>query len=256
MKEKRKSGAGDKSNPVVTDFGQAYHPSNALVLGVVPLEGGTQIPTPPEGGNLNDYRLNSGESLHVCMGDYMPEPVNISEVVASFYSELKTVAANLNTVSDELGRSISQIDMALKTLNLGISVWKTMRRDGNNPENGEFSYWSEDIGYAKLSGRWGICLRRIEGDQSEDVEEVDAWLFNDAPRALRLFAIDHLVALLQKLSEEGVATTQKIRDKLGNAQEIADAIAQASQVRGFQVKGTGAKGRLYKAMENVQLGGL
>ena len=159
----------------------------------------------------------------------MPEPINISEVVTSFYSELKTVAADLNAVSDELGKSISQIDAALKMLNLGITVWTTIRGGSGDPHKGDFSYWSDDIGYTKFSGRWGICLRHLAGDNSEDVEDVEIWLFNDAPRALRLAAIDHLVGLLQKLSEEGVATTQKIKEKLGDAQEVATAVTVAAR---------------------------
>jgi hypothetical protein len=200
-----------------------------LVLGVVPLDGGTQNPAPPEGGNLNDLRLTSGVSLHVCMGDYMPESVNISDVVTSFYSELRSVAADLNAVSDELGKSITQIDNVLKNLNLGITVWMEIRGGHGEIERGDQSYWSEDIGYSKFGGRWGICLRRVDGDDSHDVWDADTWLFNDAPRALRLVAIDHLVGLLQKLSEEGQTTTQKIQAKLADAQEVATAIIKASR---------------------------
>jgi integrase len=47
-------------------------------------------------------------------------------IVAAFYSDLKTVAADLNAVSDELGKSISEIDTVLKNLNLGIVVWVTL----------------------------------------------------------------------------------------------------------------------------------
>jgi hypothetical protein len=159
----------------------------------------------------------------------MPEPVNISEVVASFYSELKTVAADLNAVSDELGKSISQIDHALSMLNLGITVWTTIRGGHGDPDLNDLTYWSDDIGYTKHSGRWGICLRHVKGDESEDIESVDMWLFNDAPRALRLSAVDHLVTLLMKLREEGVATTQKIKDKLGDAAQVATAVSEAAR---------------------------
>jgi hypothetical protein len=175
----------------------------------------------------------------------MSDPINISDVVASFYSELRTVAADLNAVSDELGNSIAEIDAVLKRLNLGITVWTSMRKGSGDPNEGDFSYWSEDIGYAKWSGRWGICLRETHGDVSLDEENTDTWLFGDAPRALRLVAIDHIVALLRKLSEEGAATTQKIKDKLADAQELAAAISKASRPvlsprpsnPGFQVKG-------------------
>ena len=186
----------------------------------------------------------------------MPNPPNISDVVSSFYAELKTVAADLNAVSDELGKSVEQIDAALKNLNLGITVWMEIRKGHGNPDLGDDTYWIEEIGYAKSDGRWGICLRKKEGDEATDEESCDVWLFNDAPRGLRLVAIDHLVGLLQKLTEAGQATAREIRDKLAGAQEVAASLAQASQVQGFRVKGARTTdGKLYKAMLDAPLGG-
>jgi hypothetical protein len=162
------------------------------------------------------------------MGDYMPEPVNISEVVTSFYSDLKAVAADLNSVSDELGKSVSEIDNILKNFNLGIEVWVGVHGGGGDPSIGDFSYWSEEIGYSRYKSRWGICLRRVQGDQARDEEDVERWHFNDAPRALRLDAIDCLVELLQKLIEEGKTTTEKIRKKLADAEAVAVAFNKAA----------------------------
>jgi hypothetical protein len=158
----------------------------------------------------------------------MPDPINISEVVASFYSDLKTVSADLNAASDELGKCIAEIDEALKTLNLGLTVWVPIRSGRGDFESGDDSYWSEDIGYAKWAGRWGICLRIIE-EYAGNEQDPDIWLFNEAPRALRLEGINHLVTLLQKLNEEGLATAKMIRDKTTGAQEVAAAISKASR---------------------------
>jgi hypothetical protein len=157
------------------------------------------------------------------------ERSSVPEVVASFYSELRAVAADLNAVSDELGKSISEIDGALRNLNLGISVWVKIRGEDVAPERGDSSYWSDDLGYSKVSARWGICLRHVEGDADADMQSTEEWLFNDAPRALRLAAIDCIVELLQKLSEEGQATTKRIREKLADAQEVASAVIKASR---------------------------
>jgi hypothetical protein len=175
----------------------------------------------------------------------MPDQINISEVVASFYSDLKSVAADLNVASDELGKCIAEIDAGLKTLNLGITVWVEIRKGHGDFESGDESYWGEEIGYAKWSGRWGICLRKTEGDVGMGEERTEMWLFNEAPRALRLEGVNHLVTLLQKLNEEGVATAEKIREKITDAHEVADAISKASRPllprrpasAGFQVKG-------------------
>jgi len=175
----------------------------------------------------------------------MPGSINISEVVASFYSDLKTVAADLNSASDELGKYIAEIDAGLKTLNLGITVWVEIRKGHGDFEQGDASFWSEKIGYAKCGGRWGICLSRTDGDVDINAESTEVWLFNEAPRALRIEGVNHLVTLLQKLNEEGVATAEKIREKIADAQEVAAVISKASRpllprrpvTAGFEAKG-------------------
>jgi hypothetical protein len=160
----------------------------------------------------------------------MPNRINISEVVTSFYSDLKTVAADLNAASDELGKCIAEIDDGLKTLNLGITVWAEIGKGHGDFEMGDETYWSEEIGYSKWGGRWGICLRKISGDAGAGEEICEQWLFNEAPRALRLKGADYLVTLLQTLNEEGAKTAEMIRAKAADTQEVAGAITQAAFV--------------------------
>src|SRR5271166_4568592 len=104
---------------------------------------------------------------------------SLTERVQSSYRELSAVAAALNTVSDELGKSITQLDSALKKLNLGVTVWVQLRGFDGDP-NWDTSFWSEDLGYAKIGGKWGISLRTVSGDiQDPDRAAVDEWLFNE-----------------------------------------------------------------------------
>jgi hypothetical protein len=160
----------------------------------------------------------------------MAGTINISEVVTSFYSDLKTVAADLNAASDELGKCIAEIDDGLKTLNLGITVWVEIDKWHGDFGGGDETYWSEEIGYSKWCGRWGICLRKTYGDAGAGEETCEQWLFNEAPRALRLKGTDHLVTLLQKLNEEGIKTAEMIRAKTAEMQEVAGAITKAAFV--------------------------
>ena len=53
----------------------------------------------------------------------------LSERVASYYAQLTSAAKDLNSISDELGKSIAEIDMALKKLNLGVAVWVPIRKE-------------------------------------------------------------------------------------------------------------------------------
>ena len=155
------------------------------------------------------------------------EQIPLQERVTNYYSQLSSVAADLNAVSDELGKSISEIDVALKKLNLGIATWVTIRGADNSPSDD--SFWSRDIGYAKISNKWGISLRTIDGQSSDpDRSETEEWLFNDAPRSLRLEAIDKIPELLEQLSKEAVRTTKNIRARLSEAQAVAEALKSAS----------------------------
>lgn len=146
--------------------------------------------------------------------------------VASCYSALSAAAKELNSISDELGKSIAEIDVALKKLNLGVAVWIPIRGDDGGPN--ESSFWSEDLGYAKIGSTWGICLRRVTGDHMADRETVEPWLFNDAPRTLRISAIEKIPDLLERLSTEATKTTKRIRAKLSDAQVVAQAVKDAA----------------------------
>ena len=149
---------------------------------------------------------------------------SLAERVQASYLQLSAVASDLNSVSDQLGKSIAEIDDALKKLNLGVSVWVTIEGTEDPPY-----YWTDDLGYSKIDGKWGIALRAVKGNYAEDEERAEAWLFNDAPRPLRLSAVSKLPNLLRKLSEEAAETTKKIKSSLKEAQQVVVALKTAVQ---------------------------
>jgi len=156
-----------------------------------------------------------------------PTGDSLGERVHASYLLLSAVASDLNSVSDELGKSVTELDSALKKLNLGISVWVSMRGNDGLPE--DTWYRNEDLGYAKIGGKWGIALRTVSGDyQYPEHENVEEWLFNDAPRSLRLSAIGHVAELLDALSKEADETTKKLKAKLAEAQAVATAVKEAA----------------------------
>jgi hypothetical protein len=154
----------------------------------------------------------------------MTNQSTLAQRVAESFAQLTLVASDLNAISDELGKSVARIDFALKNLNVGIPVWISMK-SWDNSQTGELDYWTEDIGYAKINGKWGISLRRIDGNlnHEEDANE-ETWLFGEAPRALRLEAIDSIPSLLEELSTKATVAAQKIQAKLADVQAVADAI--------------------------------
>jgi hypothetical protein len=152
-------------------------------------------------------------------------PSALAESVSASFQKLHDAAGTLNNVSDELGKSITCIDESLRKLNLGITAWVEVSGWDDTVEGG-FSYSSEDVGYAKINGKWGICLRKLAGNhQYPDSDSVEIWAFSDAPRIQRLQALDKIPNLLQKLSDEAATITARLQARLADVQVIADTVS-------------------------------
>jgi hypothetical protein len=152
---------------------------------------------------------------------------SLSERVKSSIQQLSLVATDLNKASDELGLAVSAIDLVLQSLNLGIPAWVRIRGD-HDPES--LDYWSRDLGYSKVGNKWGISLRIRDGNENwPDQESCDFWLFNDAPRWLRIEGVGVIPELLEALIQDTEETTKKIKRKTSEANEFAIAIVQASR---------------------------
>jgi hypothetical protein len=157
------------------------------------------------------------------MAEGLPPP----ERAIDAYKRLAASAEALSTKSDEYARVVALVDHVLRNLNLGITAWE---RINGSDDDGYGNYWSEDVGYAKVDRKWGIAIRTRSGSHS-DVEdrESEMWLFNDAPRPLRIDAIDKIPDLMEKLIKAAEKTTKKIDEKMADATKLADALQQAAQ---------------------------
>ncbi|MEQ1869159.1 MAG: hypothetical protein ABL961_03960 [Vicinamibacterales bacterium] len=152
-----------------------------------------------------------------------PKDESLTVRVSSAYKQLSSAATELNTVSDELGKFVGALDTALKRLNLGISTW--IRLDSR--EDGLGNYTKRDLGYAKVGGRWGISLRTMAGNHNTpDISTVEEWLFNDAPRALRIEAIEKLPDLFDALIKDAETATAQIRSRTSQAQHLAHILTE------------------------------
>ena len=143
--------------------------------------------------------------------------------VQNSFRQLTAAAANLNAATDELGKPVAELEAALKQLNLGVEVWATME-SGHHPEAHEF-WWSRDIGYAKVGGKWGIALRSLSGDSTDPGEDKEEeWLFSDAPRRMRILVIGFIPKLIEKMVVDINSTAERIREKPSEAKELANAV--------------------------------
>ncbi|MGA2593158.1 MAG: hypothetical protein ABSH32_24855 [Bryobacteraceae bacterium] len=145
---------------------------------------------------------------------------NLAERVQRSYKLLSAVATDLNTASDRLGASVATLETLLRKLNLGVSTWVHFTK--SHSENSEY-YYFEDIGYTKLSGKWGLAIRTVSGAEFADQDEVDAWAFNEAPRGLRVKSIVKVPDLLDQLIKEA---TGMIKD-INEGAAVVDLLASA-----------------------------
>jgi hypothetical protein len=132
------------------------------------------------------------------------EDSHIARVQNSFQL-LSTSAVELNAVSDRLGKIASRIDLAFQKLNLGIEAWVAFHQGGSDDR---LEFWFDQVGYAKVSGKWGLAIRSAAGREDMDsYSKYEEWLFNDAPRALRIDAVDKIPELCETLTKEVAAAT-------------------------------------------------
>ena len=145
----------------------------------------------------------------------------LSEGVSAFYSQLLTHAKKLNETSDKLGEAVGAVDESLKQLNLGISAWVKFYED--DYPDGSYAYRA--LGYDKVNGKWGLAIKRAWGHEADDNSHgEDRWLFNDAPRDLRIESITQVPALFAELLRTTFETIDLLEQTVNQALQFAEAI--------------------------------
>ena len=137
------------------------------------------------------------------------------------FTHLSSAAASLNKASDELTQLIGSLDDALSRLNIGIPTWVEIAKWVDPEENG--AYEREELGFSKIDGVWRIGIRRLNGNEDSPMhDEVrDIWWFNDAPRELRLRAIEKLPVLFEELAKVATKAADAVNKKLSEAKLFA-----------------------------------
>jgi hypothetical protein len=145
-----------------------------------------------------------------------------SERMAAALKRLVDSSKQLNAASDDLAVHVCEVDDALRALNIGIRTYVTYRHL-DHPDN---TYYEEFIAFKKGTRGWGIAVGTRTGPQGADWEEVeyDEWPFNEAPRELRIEAVDALPELVEKLVVAADHTTKRMIVKTAVARELADVV--------------------------------
>jgi hypothetical protein len=135
---------------------------------------------------------------------------------------LSVAAETLNNASDELSKLVAELDSTLKSLNIGLNCWVDIAGPWHSPD-GSRTY-REQVGYTKRSGKWGIALRTMDDCTYEEDANVEEWAFSDAPRQLRLRAVDRIPELLDEMVKEAAKFTKEIADKTQEVQRVVSAV--------------------------------
>ena len=138
---------------------------------------------------------------------------------------LAATAANLNEASKKLSRVVERIDNALQRINLGVTAWTQVR---GGDVQGADRFWSEELGYSRTGRKWGLTLRKIRYDMlNPEFEKLEEWLFNEAPRSLRIRAITKIPDLLKELDREAKKLATQVSESINKTEPLVEAIEKS-----------------------------
>ncbi len=149
--------------------------------------------------------------------------------------QLASLSKSLNQASDQLSKQITEIESALNSFKLGVSVWVEVKRVPETyfPKDGPIHTLTrvEQLGYGKHNGKWGLLVRSF-AEEFVDVDypgEREATFLRDASRDARLAAIDKIPELLAALSETSARVTDEVLKKAASAKEITAALTRKAR---------------------------
>lgn len=147
--------------------------------------------------------------------------------VEASLKQLSSLSKSLNEASDQLSKQVSAIESAINEFKLGIWGWVRTpiltESELSDPDQEGHQYLLEychQLGYGKHKGKWGLLVSYgwVASDESEIM------FLRDAPRDVRIKAMDRIPDLLDVLAKEMSSVTQEASKKASEAKELAAAL--------------------------------
>jgi hypothetical protein len=143
-------------------------------------------------------------------------------------TDLKVLADKskiLNRLTDDLSKHVDQIESVINALNLGLSGWVWVEESSD--DTGTWTHYIR-LWYEKNEGRWGLSIDEFDeyAQEPDEYRNRKSWVFKDAPRALRLKAVEKIPALIKVLCKEAEEMTAKTAATVTRAQEIASCLSK------------------------------
>ena len=158
--------------------------------------------------------------------------------IKSAAQKLPQAAATINSATDALGKAVAELDSVLKKYGLGVPTWVSFHTQVDHDAG---HLYEEYVGYAKVNGKWGIAVATYTFNENCPPRE-DEWLFNDAPRKLRVDAVGKIPDLLEAIVKEARDMSLKIDEKTAEVSAYASGIREVLDKREEVSIGTLMKG--------------
>lgn len=154
------------------------------------------------------------------------EPVMASSSnVSALLKQLSSASQTLSEASNKLTEQIKEIENSLAAFNLGIVAWVELRRTSEEAEAKDGTKYRlqriERLGYSKKNGKWGLCASSGIEEFEDDFEW---WLLRDAPRGLRILAVDGIPKLLEEMVNRAKKLTIEVNSKTDQAKALAHSL--------------------------------
>jgi hypothetical protein len=141
--------------------------------------------------------------------------------VSALLKQLSSASLTLSEASNKLTEQIKEIEVSLASYNLGVVTWVELRRTREEIDPSvAYVYRVDSLGYSKKNGKWGLYVT----SSIEEVEHYESWLLRDAPRDLRILAVDAIPKLLEAMVAKAKELATEVASKTDRARVLANSL--------------------------------
>jgi hypothetical protein len=170
--------------------------------------------------------------------------------VKKLIEKFPAAASTLNDATDQLSKSVGKLDAVLKRFSLGVPTWVSFNRQSDADAE---LYYEEQVGYAKIGGKWGVAIKTVEYNSARRDSDREQWLFNDAPRLLRVNAVEKVPELLEAILGSAADMSKRITEKAEEVDVLTAAMNAAAESPAPPKTETAFRAKLYDALADVKI---
>lgn len=148
--------------------------------------------------------------------------------VSALLKQLSSASETLNQASNKLTDQIKEIESSLSSYNFGVVAWVHLRRSPEEIDNGGWVDRIDRLGYTKQNGKWALYV----SSAVQEFDEFESWLLRDAPRDLRVLAIDAIPKLLEEMVIKAKELTAEVTSKTDSAKALAQSLRKPKKENG------------------------